>query len=475
MYPSFICYPICKAVSSHGEEKEHDTSKKIIILGAGRRGVSLARKFASDGKNIVIIDHDPERIERAQSRVDCLGVLGSGTDMQILSKAGIEGAGAFVAVTDSDEVNLISCALVSSASPTTRSIAAVKALRYTGADGLKEGLLGIDYIVNPTTETAGQIYRIIEEGVQGDVLSFTQSNLLLTTITVSAESKWEEYTVAELRVHLDALFVIASILRKGKILIPSGETRVAIGDQLIIIAPSAEVRDILQQMGQVATAVQRIVLIGAGELTEALLSRMSLAMRANTTVIDVDQRRCQQINERFAEVLVLNADITDEEVMNESEMSGYDLLGALTDNDELNIITASYAKRVEIGHSIALIRDNINYERMAPSLGIDTVISTTGATVESLLRYLRSSNITSLHTLYGGQLDIYEFLITDKSACQGKRLKEIDMRKKAIVAALIDQAGHSLVPSGETLLQAGDTVLVAALHSESGLVQTLFG
>lgn len=142
--------------------KEPGTSKKVVILGAGRRGMGMAKQLITDGKDVVILDNSFERVEMAVSKLDCLGVLGNGTDIDKLTEAGVEQAEAFIAVTNSDEINLVSCGLVSSSFPNTKTVAAIRSLIYTGSGGLKEGLLGIDYIVNPNAETARSIFTIIE-------------------------------------------------------------------------------------------------------------------------------------------------------------------------------------------------------------------------------------------------------------------------------------------------------------------------
>lgn len=464
-----------EVMNLHYGEKELDTSKKIIILGAGRRGLSLAKKLIADGNDVVIIDHLHERIEYAMSHLDCMGILGNGTDVATLIEAGVEHASAFVAVTDSDEINLVSCGLVSSTFTEPKTVAAIRSLIYTGADGLKEGLLGIDYIVNPNTETASSIFQIIEQGVTEDVLGFIKSDLLLYNFHIEEESAYIGSTVVEMRSRLQATFVIASILRRGTALVPSGNTTIQAGDTLTIVAESEEVRDILKTVGRLQRRPENMVLVGASRISRALLNRMSPATRSKVVVVDHDEEVCRQFSERFREILVIKADITDEDMMVEEQLGGYDLIIALTDNDELNIITASYAKRIGIKRSIALIRQNNNYVRMAGYLDIDVVISTTNTMVESLLRYLRGTNVTSLHTLFNGQLDVYEFVIQSSSSVCNKQLKDINMRKKAIVAGITDSNGVSHVPTGDSYLNEGDSVLVAAIHSASDLIQHLFG
>ncbi|WP_320123472.1 Trk system potassium transporter TrkA [uncultured Sphaerochaeta sp.] len=447
----------------------------MVILGAGRRGMGMAKQLITDGKDVVILDNSFERVEMAVSKLDCLGVLGNGTDIDKLTEAGVEQAEAFIAVTNSDEINLVSCGLVSSSFPNTKTVAAIRSLIYTGSGGLKEGLLGIDYIVNPNAETARSIFTIIEQGVNGNLLAFSNSKLLLYNFYIEKNSTYVGTTVSEMRNKLNAEFVIASIKRRGQVLVPSGETTIQAEDTLSIIAESQEVTDILKTVGKLQKRPNNMVLVGASKITRALLNRMSPAMRSKVTIVDQDPEVCKEFSERFREILVIKADITDEDIMAEEQLGSYDLLIALTDNDELNIITASYAKRIGIMRSMALIKQNNNYSRMASYLGIDVVISTTDTTVESLLRYLRGSNVSSVHSLFNGQLEVYEFIIHADSEVCGKQLKDINMRKKAIVAGITNNEGKSIIPNGYSTLNEGDTVVVAALRQATEFIQKLFG
>lgn len=425
--------------------------------------------------DVVIIDNSHERIESAVSKLDCLGILGNGTDIAKLVEADVEHAEAFIAVTNSDEINLVSCGLVSSSYPQVKTVAAIRSLIYTGVDGLKEGLLGIDYIVNPNAETAKSIYNIIEQGVNGNVLGFTNSKLLLYNFYIEPFSSYVGSTVMEMRSKLKAEFVIASINRRGLVIVPSGNTTIQAKDTLSIVADSEDVTDILKTVGQLQKKPNNMVLVGASKITRSLLNRMSPSMRSKVAVVDQDEEVCRAFSERFREILVIKADITDEDIMAEEQLGSYDLLVALTDNDELNIITASYAKRIGMERSIALIKQNNNYTRMASYLDIDVVISTTDTTVESLLRYLRGTNVTSIHSLFNGQLEVYEFVIRIENKVCNKQLKDINMRKKAIVAGVTDKEGISTIPTGLTTLKEGDTVLVAVMRDSSDFIQNLFG
>jgi trk system potassium uptake protein TrkA len=450
------------------------TNKKVVILGAGRRGLGLARHLIEEHKDVVLIDNNPERINLAVAKFDCMGFIGNGTDLAKLTEAGCSDADTFIAVTDSDEINLVSCGIVSGAFKNTKTVASIRGLLYTGPGGLPEGLLGIDHIVNPSAEAAQYIYNIIDQGVYSDVIRFNNSKLMLYNLYIEQFSPYIGTSLMDLRAKLKTDFIVAAINRKGKALVPAGNTIIEPNDTLSIVAGTSEVSDILKTIGKIQKKPRRIILVGGSKIARALLNTMSASMRSKVAVVDQDQRVCALFSELFPETLVIKADITDEDVMQEEQLTSYDLLIALTDKDELNIITASYAKRTGISRSMALVKQNNNYVRLASYLDIDVVISTTDTTVDSLLRYLRGTNVTSLHSLFNGQLEIFEFTIGKNSKACGKKLSEVNMRKRAIIAGLTRKNAENIIPTGNITLMEGDCVLVAANRDSVEFVQNFF-
>ena len=437
--------------------------------------MGLARQLVAEGKDVVLLGIDSERIEQAVSRLDCMGVVGNGTDPAKLVEAGIENAEAFITLTDSDEINLISCGLVEASYPGVRTVAVIRSLTYTGAKGLREGLLGIDYIVNPTAETGRSINTLIDQGVNPNILNFSNSTLLLYNMHVGPSSAFIGSKVMDLRTAFKTDFIVAAINNDNVLRIPSGETTIEKGDVLSIVANEGEVHEILKAVGDLEKAPKRMVFVGASKITRALLNNMRPSMRSRVTLIDKDAETCEEFSELFREILVIHSDITDEDIMQEEQLANSDLLIALTDNDELNVITASYAKRMGVTRSIALIKQNNNYIRMARFLDIDVVISTTDTTVESLLRYLRSTNVSSVHTLFDGQLEIIEYFIPKTSPLIGKALKEIDMRTKALIAGITGSDGKSHIPTGNSTIEADSTLLVVVKPEHTEFIETLFG
>lgn len=451
-----------------------DTNKKVVILGAGRRGLGLAKHLIAEHKDVVLIDNNPERINLAVAKLDCMGFIGNGTDLAKLTEAGCSDADTFIAVTDSDEINLVSCGIVSGSFKGTKTVASIRGLIYTGTEGLSEGLLGIDHIVNPNAEAAQYIYNIIDQGVYSDVIRFNNSKLMLYNLYIEQFSPYIGTSLMDMRAKLKTAFIVAAINRRGKAFVPAGNTIIEPDDTLSIVAGTTEVSDILKTIGKIQKKPRKIVLVGGSKIARALLNNMSPSMRSKVAVVDQNPTVCALFSELFPETLVIKADITDEDVMQEEQLNSYDLLIALTDKDELNIITASYAKRIGISRSMALVKQNNNYVRLASYLDIDVVISTTDTTVDSLLRYLRGTNITSLHSLFNGQLEIFEFTISKTSRSCGKKLSELNMRKKAILAGLTRKNSENVIPTGDITLMEGDCVLVAANRDSVEFVQKFF-
>jgi trk system potassium uptake protein TrkA len=447
---------------------------KVVILGAGRRGFRLARHLIEEQRDVVIIDSDLERTNAAVARLDCMAVTGSGTNLEILREAGCDTADAFIAVTDSDEINLVSCGIVSSEFHVKNTVAAIRNLSYTGTNGLSNSLLGINYIVNPEAEAAQSIYNIVERGIYSDVITFQNTGLILYNIFVTKNSKFANMNVMSVRNAIKANFVIAAINRADGAIVPSGHTMIQPGDTLSLVADDTDVAKVLQAIGKRRSKPKKIVLVGGSKITHFLLGFFSSGAREDIVLVDQKPEVCTQFATMYPEILVIKADITDESILEEEHLIDYDLLISLTDNDELNIITASYAKRSGIARSMALIKYNNNYIRLASHLDIDSVISTTEATVDSLLRYLRGKNVSSIHSLFDGRLEVYEFKILETSRICGKKLSEVNMRNRAIIAGITDTSGKNIIPSGNYRLNTGDIVLVTVNRESIDFVQTMF-
>ncbi|MGP1507506.1 MAG: Trk system potassium transporter TrkA [Sphaerochaeta sp.] len=446
---------------------------KVVILGAGRRGIRLARHLVEENKDVIIIDEDVEDVNNAMSTVDCLAVVGSGTSLEDLSDLGVYDADAFVALTGSDETNLVSCGLAASEFKVPLTIAAIRNLSYTGYDGIENSFMGISHIVNPTQAAAQYIYHNVARGIYSDIISFENSALVLYNVYVVNNSPYTNKKVKQLRMELNANFIIAALNRNGEALVPSGDTIVRTGDTLSLVAHEDSVERILSSVGRRTMKAKRIAIVGASQVTDFLLRAIPRDQHDDIALIEKNRDLCHKIAMTYPDVLVLNADITNESVFGEENLGSYDLMLCLTDNDELNIITASYAKHFGIKNSLALVTRNPNYIRMASHLGIDNIISTQDVTVDSLMRYLHGKNVESIHSMFDGQIEAFEFTITSDNPTIGKALKDIDMRGKGIIAGVTKADGSTVIPGGHYVIEYGDSIITVIERKSADFIQKL--
>jgi len=446
---------------------------KIIILGAGTRGFQIAKHLIEENKDVVMIESDPKKANYASSKLDCMVINGSGTSIEKLQEAGIKDTDMFISMTDSDEVNMVACGLVSSEFDVKHKIACIRNLTYIGSQGLSGKILGIDYIINPEAEAAHAIYDIVDKGVFSDIISFQRSSLLLNNIHVTPDSTFVNKDIKSIRSAINNDFLIAAIHRRHKMIVPSGDTIVRNGDTLSVITDESGIESDFHAIGKKKKQLKKILLVGGSKTAKFLLKNFTQADRRSFALVDQDNEVCKNFAEQFPELLIIQADVTDETLYEDEDIGNYDLMITLTGNDELNILTAIYAKKIGIYKSMALIKHNNNYLRLAPHLDVDAVIAVSSSTVNSALRYIRGENFKSVHSLFEGMLEVFEFEITKDTSVVNKKIKDINLRNKGLIAG-ITRKDENIIPSGENMLKDGDVILVTVERSHIDYAQKLF-
>ena len=433
---------------------------KVIVVGAGRRGFALAKYMIENSHDVVLIDDDYARVEHAKDKLDCLSIYGSGTDMEMLKAAGVENADSFVAVTDKDEVNLISCGIANSLFSVKKTVATVANLEYTGTKGLNGMLFGINYIINSEEEVAKNIVSMIERGIYSDIISFQNSPLMLYNLEIQKNNPLINKRIRDIKLNFSKEFIIAALSHEGEASVPSGNTVIKEKDVLSLVIKDSVTNDVITLFNQNKPKPKKIILVGATHITRLILSFLPSSKRANIVVIDESEKECTNIVSLFPEVRSFVADLTSENVIMEEKLNDYDLLIALENSDELNTILACYAKKCGIKHSIALIKHMNNYASLVDTLNIDKIVSITESVVMSLLSLINDDNVSSIHSIFSGQVEICEITIEGTSSCVGKKLKDLDMKNIAIIAGASSKDGSSVIPDGNYTLCADDSLLV---------------
>ena len=463
---------------------------KVVIVGAGAVGLQIAKQLIDEKKDVVLIEQDAERARIAVNRLDCMVINKPGNSLEALREAGTETADFFIAVTDSDEVNLISCVLAGGENAALFKIARVRNIDYSSTPIAEEGFLGINFVVNPEVVAAQAIIRTIEHGATSDIMFFEQSKTQMRHLTVEADSPIADRKLSEIGHAFGVTFLVAVVLRDNNFIIPSGETVLHPGDILYIVATEESFEVLYDRLGTEKMDLRRVVIVGGGKIgvmiadylldgqkkSQGVIKRLmkvfSEVRRRSVKIIDRDYARCKELSEQLPGALVINADVSDEGVFEEEHFANSDLIISVTANQELNLVTAVYAKTLGIKRSIALV-GKTTYTRIASQLGIDVPVSLKNSVVNTILKLVRKGNIRSMHSISEGSLEVMEISVDGHSVAAGKRISEVRLPQGALVVSVL-RDDQNIIPDGEYVLQGGDHIIIIARIEFIERVQALF-
>jgi len=462
----------------------------FVILGAGGVGFQLAKQLADEGKDVVLIEKDEEKAKQANNLLDCLVLNEVGNNLDTLRRAGIAKAEYFIGVTDSDEVNMIACGMVSGESGVPYKVARIRNIDYSDTQIVQGPLLGINHIVNPEIEASRAIVRAIERGSVSDVVFFEKSMLQMRSLTVSGNSMFDNRTVEEIKGLVPGNFLVAVILRENHFLIPKGGTVVRENDKIYLIATEESFENIFSQVGKKRMAAKRIVLIGGStvgryvaehflerrkpglSIFKKLLRPFVNAGKHHVSIIDSNYNTCKYLAEQYPSAMVINANISDEGFSDEQELAEADVVIATTENQELNIVNAVYAKNLGAKRSIALVKKS-SYVQIATTLGIDVAISPTDSMVSSILQFIRTSNVRSVHSLSGGKVEVTELSVSEGSRVRDRPLRKVKLPTDTLVLSVI-RGDQDIIPDGDFRFASGDHVIVITGRESVSKIESLF-
>ena len=434
----------------------------IVILGAGVVGSQIASQLTGEGHNVVIIEKDPDRAKHVDSHIDCMVINDEGNNSATLKRAGIENADFFLSVVDSDEVNMIACGIVESEFKVPVKIARVRNLDYSKARIFEKSFLGIDYIVNPEVETARLIANTVALGATSDVMLFENTDMQIRTYTVDSRSFFKDKQLKNIKssMKIKEKFLIAGIVRNMEFIIPTGTTVIRENDSLYLFATERTLTKIFIETGKKRHKLDHIIVVGGGRIGTLVIKYLIRTGR-KITAIDSDYETCKALSEKFSDALVLNADI-------EEHLHNYDLIITTTSSEELNILSAAYARSMGIKRAIAVV-NKPNYIQISSKIGIDVTVSPRISTVNAIMKYIRRSDIKSVYTLFGGKAEVIEFSISENHGLIGQKLKDIALPEDSIILTVI-RNGVNEIPDGNFAVHSGDTVItIARLGSVSAL------
>lgn len=475
---------------------------KIIIIGAGLTGTELAKKLISEKNDVVIIDNDEETVRHVSNKLDCMVIHADGNSLETLEEADIAKADALIMLTNSDEINMITCSLVEALYPEVMKIARVrnyeyhvkakKTARHKALEAEKEvrPLYGIDYMVYPDKEAALAILRAIEHGAVTDVLSFENSEYEIMRVEVEKGSRLDGQKVQDLRTFIEVPFLLVYLENKTEASLPMGSTVIQAEDYLGILAHRKHMNQFLELCGSQLIELNKIALVGAGHIGTLIADSMITPRKSSKIpkvfsslqkskqkfiIIDKDSQRIKAAAERYPSTDVFRADITDEDFIQEEKLATYDLMICATHNHEKNMVISAYLKSLGVGKTICLVPSS-SFAEIARHIGVDVAIPIKDTVVDAIVGHLRGKSITGVHTVSDGDLEIIEYVMPEDSHLNGKALKDIaEPGSFLVLLQKGKEQSEYIIPAGNTILNSGDNLVLISNMEETAKVIAYFG
>ncbi|MEP0814492.1 MAG: Trk system potassium transporter TrkA [bacterium] len=442
----------------------------IIIAGAGEVGFHLAKQLAAENHNVTVVDSDERGIERVQNELDVNALAGNAASAVVLEKAEVAGCELFLAMTDRDEVNMLS-ALIAKRLGAKRTVARIRRQEdLVGRQRFYRNLLGIDLVVNPDRLTAQEIKKLVKEAGSAGVEDYAYGQVHLRRVAVKPGSPITKKPLKDVK--LPAGILIAAIIRGAEIIIPSGNDQVAGGDHIIAITTRETLAAIRKLVGECELVTKRVMIAGDSHIAEEIAASLA-NLPIEVKLIASDRRRAFEISEAHAHVQVVEGDCRSMPFLKEEHIELTDIFVAATEADEVSVMSALLAKEGGAKEVVAVVNKR-EYLQITHRLQLDVVLSPRLLAVNKILKFVRFGNINSISLIGEGEAEIIEFTAVANSRGVGKPLKSLALPRGSIVGAIVKE--HEVViPRGDDTIEGGDSVILFTLAENIKSIEKLFG
>jgi len=454
---------------------------KIVIVGCGKVGGSLAETLSRDeSHDVTVIDIRENVIRGLENNCDVIAIAGSGLSVDILDEARVSDANIFIAVTNSDEVNILSC-LIARKKGTRHCVARVRSTEYSRQLVFMREDLGISMMVNPDLTAASDISRILRYPKAIKIESFSKGRVDLVEIRIKEDNILANRSLVELSKKLRLDILICAVQRGDDIFIPNGNTVLLPEDRIHLTASHTEIIKFFKATSDVyrSKSIKSVLIIGGGRVAYHLALQLVRQGMNKIKIIEQNPERCRMLSEKLKKVEISCGDGTDQNILEEEGINSFDAFIALTGIDEENIILSLYAKEKGINKVITKI-NRLTLLSIAESFGLESIVSQKAITVNTILQYVRArensggSGVITLYRLLNERLEALEFVIRKKTSYVGVPLKKLTLRNNAIIASILRGNSH-IVPKGDDVLMLNDSVVVITTHKGLNDINEIFG
>ncbi|MGA3679824.1 Trk system potassium transporter TrkA [Pseudomonas graminis] len=434
---------------------------KIIILGAGQVGGTLAEHLASEANDITVVDTDQDRLRALGDRLDIRTVHGRGSFPTVLRQAGADDADMLVAVTSSDETNMVACQVAYTLFQTPTKIARVRESAYLTRSGLfANGAIPVDVLISPEQVVTHYIKRLIEYPSALQVIDFAGGKVQMVAVKAYYGGPLVGQQLRQLRTHMPNVETrVAAIFRRDRPIIPQGDTVIEADDEVFFIAAKADIRAVMGEMRRLDVSYKRIVIAGGGQIGERLAE--AIENRYQVKIIEMNPARCRHLSDTLNNTVILQGSSSDRDLLVEENIDNADLFLALTNDDEANIMSSLLAKRLGAKKVMTII-NNPAYVDLVQGGEIDVAVSPQLATIGTLLAHVRRGDIVSVHSLRRGAAEAIEIVAhgdAKSSKVIGKAIMHINLPPGTTIGA-ITRADQVIIAHDSTVIESGDHVVM---------------
>lgn len=442
---------------------------KILVVGDGKVGHTIAEHLAKEAHDVVIVDQNEEVLRRSEDTLDVLCVRGNGANAKTLLEAGADKADIIIAATAGDEVNML-CCLMAKRLGTHYAIARIRDPEYNESLTLFQRELGIDLAINPERATALEISRLLRFPFASNIESFAKGRVEMVEFRAHENDAVVGLPLHQLSKKLHGIpqVLYAAVERGGEVIIPNGSFIIHPEDRVHVAADMVTITEYFRYLGKHSRRVKNVLILGGGRISY-YLARMLMLMGIHVNMIEINEKKAHYLSEALPEVNVIYGDGTDQELLEQEGLPQMDAFVALCDRDEENLMTGLFAVRKGVG-KVVVKNNRVAYEDIISSLGLDSVVSPKEITCGNILRYVRArenatgTRVERLYKLVGGKAEALEFIARAGDPYIGIPLKNLTVRPGTLVAVIV-RKGKVIVPFGNDHIEVGDSVVILACES----------
>lgn len=436
----------------------------IVIIGKGKVGTALTESLAGEGHDVVVIDNKPDVIETAINTSDVMALLGNGATYKVQKEAGVDKAELLIAVTPSDELNIL-CCLIGRKIGAKNTIARVRNPEYSSQLLFMRNELGLSMMINPEYEAASEISRILRFPSASRIDYFAKGRVDLVEFRLPQDSMLSGHPINSLYKKTKAKVLVCTVRRDKEEIIPDGNFVLLAGDRISVAASHVDLASFFKNVGVLKQRIKNVMLIGGGKISY-YLARQLIEIGISVKIIEQDRQRCNDLSDLLPKATIVCGDGTDQSLLLEEGITQTDACVALTGIDEENIIVSVYAAIKGVIKVVTKIT-RTSLKDILDSVGLESIISPKEITAHIILRYVRAlqnslgSNILTLHKLGSDSVEALEFRVIKGTPVCGVALKKLNLKKNLLIASIIKK-DHVIIPTGDDKMEAGDSVIVVA-------------